>query len=127
MRWAFRLPSPRERSEWRGPAFAKATAGKGACPAEARRAKGDGGSRLLGARLIGACRRFGASVVPPPLAPQLRCVARPSPPTGGRVATVPWCLGRVACAPSLLLRRRLLLLAHRRHDVLGHLARDAQV
>jgi hypothetical protein len=53
------LPSPREPTglafgepedrlrEWRGPAFAKATAGKGACPAEARRAKAGGGRRLL--------------------------------------------------------------------------------
>jgi hypothetical protein len=32
-----------------------------------------------------APNKYGASVVPPPLAPQLRCVARPSPPTGGRV------------------------------------------
>src|SRR5690242_6956651 len=43
------LPSPRERSEWRGPAFAEATAGEGACAAEARRAKAHGGRRLLGA------------------------------------------------------------------------------
>jgi hypothetical protein len=48
--------SPRERSECLGPAFAEATAGKGACPAEAQRRRRMGGA---------ACSVLGASPSPP--------------------------------------------------------------
>src|SRR5580692_9196924 len=88
----FLFPSPRERSEWRGGVRG-------------------GGRRLLGASVMRAYRKFGASVVPPPLAPQLRCVTRPSPPRnpglpGFRInecasRACPTCVGgRVATAPS---------------------------
>src|ERR1700722_12953853 len=67
---ALLFPSPRERSEWRGAPLAKATAGGGACPAEARRAKADGGAACSAQAFVGAYCKLGASLVPPPLAPQ---------------------------------------------------------
>src|SRR5580704_19133613 len=69
---ALRLPTPRARRAWRGGA-------------------GGGGRRLLGASIDAQGCKFGASVGPPPLAPQLRCVARPSPPMGGRVTVLRFC------------------------------------
>ena len=55
------FPSPRARSAWRGGVRG-------------------GGRRLLRRNYVRAHLKFGASVVPPPLAPRLRCVTRPSPP-----------------------------------------------
>src|SRR5580704_104192 len=79
-----RLPSPRAPP---GLAFGKP---KGELRAW-RGGVGGGGRRLLEAGVVEPHRRFGASVGPPPLAQRLRRFARPSPPTGGRVAVAPPC------------------------------------
>src|SRR3981081_392627 len=50
-----------------------------------------GGSAGGGGAGGGGRHWLGASVSPPPLAPQLRCVARPPPPMGGRVKAAPQC------------------------------------
>src|SRR5579864_1250487 len=85
------FPSPRAPS---GLAFGKP---KGELRAWRGGVRG-GGRRLFGASVVRAYRKFGTSVVPPPLAPQLRCAARPSPPKGGRVAAATSAQGKAASA-----------------------------
>src|SRR5690348_15413309 len=78
------LPSPRERSEWRG-------------------GVGGGGRRLLRASGFFAFTRMSKRSPPTPRS-QLRCVARPSPPTGGRVATASHCPPDIASLHAIAMR-----------------------